>query len=80
MWGPEPTARKEFWCKKVILLKHRDRTCRQKELPEDPEERLVIYCGGEGGKVQGKFPVIFSYAEDLQDPGGLAVVRLRLSF
>ena len=47
----------------------------------DHEERLVLYYRVGGGKVQGKFPVIFSYAkEDLQDSGGLAIVKLRLFF
>ena len=32
-----------------------------------------------GGKVQGKFPVRFSYAkEDSQDTGGLAIVKFGL--
>ena len=45
---------------------------------QDHEERLVIYYGVGGGKVQGKFPVRFSYAKkDFQD-SGLAIVRLRL--
>ena len=51
------------------------------ELPGDHEEILVIYCGVGGGKVRGKFPVRFSYAKlDSQDPGGLAIVKLRLFF
>ena len=65
----------------MILLKQRDRTCEQQELTQDYEERLVLYFGVGGGKVQGKFPVRFSYAkEDLQDSGGLAIVKLRLFF
>ena len=65
----------------MILLKHGDRIRGQEELPRDREERLVIYYGIGGGKVQGKFPVRFSCAkEDLQDTGGLAIVKLRLFF
>ena len=57
-----------------------DRTLGQGELPGDLQERLVIYYGV-GGKVQGKFLVRFSYAkEDPQDPGGLAIVMVRLFF
>ena len=69
---------RRLWCKKVILLKHGDRTHGQEELPQDHEERLVIYYGVGGGKVQGKFPVRFSYAKDSQDSGGLAIVKLGL--
>ena len=59
----------------MILSKHGDRACGQEKLPRDLEERLVIYLGVGGGKIQGKFPVRFSYAkEDSQDPGGLASV------
>ena len=62
-------------------MKHGDRTHGQEELPRDHEERLVIYYGVGGGKVQGKFPVRFSYAtEDSQDSGGLAIVKLRWFF
>ena len=58
-----------------------DRTCGHEELPWDHEERLVIYYGVVGGKVQAKFPVRFSYAkEDSQDTGSLAIVKLRLFF
>ena len=46
----------------------------------DDEERLIIYYGVGGGKVQGKFPGRFSYAKDSQDTGGLATVKLRLFF
>ena len=60
-------------------MKHRDRTRGQEELPWDHEERLAIYYGVGGGKVQGKFLVRFSYAkEDSPDFGGLAVVKLGL--
>ena len=38
---------KEFlrclWCKKVVLLKHGDRPCGQKELHWDQEEWPIIY-------------------------------------
>ena len=44
-------------------MKHRDRTHGQKEAPQDHEERLVRYYGVGGGKVQGKFPVRFSYVK-----------------
>ena len=45
------------------------------------EEMPVKYYGVGGGKVQGKFPVRFSYAkEGSQDIGGLAIVKLRLVF
>ena len=41
------TAKKEFLrhlpCKKVVSLKHWDRTCGQKELPWGHEERPIIY-------------------------------------
>ena len=48
----------------------------------DPEKRLVTYLGAGGeGKVQGKFPMRFSCAKgDSPDPGGLALVKLRLFF
>ena len=60
----------------MILLKHEDRTQGQEELPWDHEERLVG-----GGKIQGKFPMRFSYAkEDSQDTGGLDIVKLGLFF
>ena len=62
----------------MILLKHRDGPM---GMPQDHEETLVIYYGAGEGRVQGKFPVRFSYAkEDSQDTGGLAIVRLRLFF
>ena len=65
----------------MLLLKHRDKTHGQEELPWDLEERLIIYLGVGGGKVKGKFPKRFSYAkEDSQDTGGLAIVKLRLFF
>ena len=53
-----------FGAKKVILLKHRDKTCGEKKLPWHPEERLVIYLGVGRGKVKGKFPMRFSYAKE----------------
>ena len=60
-------------------MKHGDRTRGQKELLGDQEETLVLYYGVGRGKVQRKLPMRFSYAkEDSQDPGGLAIVRLRL--
>ena len=47
----------------------------------DPVERQVIYLGGGGGKVKGKFSMRFSYAEeDSQDTGGLAIVKLEVVF
>ena len=62
-------------------MEHGDRTRGQEELPWDHEERLVIYYGVGGGKVQGKFPVRFSYAkEDSWDTGGQAIVKLRWFF
>ena len=60
------------------FIKHGDRTRGQEELPWDHEERLVIYYGIGGGKVQGKFPVRFSYAKKDSQESGLAIVRLRL--
>ena len=60
------------------VVKAQGGTCGQEELPGDHEERLVIYNGVGGGKVQGKFPVRFSYAKDSQDSGGLAIVKLGL--
>ena len=34
---------RHLWCKKVILLKHGDRTHGQEELPWDWEEWLIIF-------------------------------------
>ena len=52
-------AKKEFlrclWCKKVILLKHGDRTRGQKELHWGCEEWLVIYYGVREVKAKGGF-------------------------
>ena len=52
----ELIAKKEFLkmslMQKVILLKHGDRTCGQKELHWDCEEWLLIYYGAGGGKVK----------------------------
>ena len=49
----KPTAKKKFlrhlWCKKVNLLKHRDRTRGQKELHWGHEEQLRIYFQVERG-------------------------------
>ena len=49
----EQTAKKDFlkhlWCKKVVLLKHRDRTHGQKELHQSHEEWLIIYFQVERG-------------------------------
>ena len=74
--GLEPTAKTEFLKYLVILLKHRDRIPGQEELPLDLEERLMIYLGVGGSKVQRKFPVIFSYAKkDLQGTGGLGLSK-----
>ena len=43
------------------------------------ETGYILWSGG--GRVQGKFPVRFSYAkEDSRDTGGLAIVKLRLFF
>ena len=63
-WQPKKNSLRHLWCKKVILLKHRDRTCGLEELPRDQQERLIIYYRVGGGKVQGKFPVRFSYAKE----------------
>ena len=82
-WNPELIAEKEFlrclWCKMVVVLKHRGRTRGQKDLlPWDCEEWLIIYLGVGLGKEVSKE---FSYAkEDLQDTGGLAIVKLRWFF
>ena len=47
----------------------------------DPLKRLLIHLGVGGGKVQRKFLLRFSYAnEDSQDTEGLATVKLRLLF
>jgi len=68
-----------FWCKKVVLLKHRVRTPGQKELHWGCEEQLIIYYGVGGGKEKRRFSKDLSYAkEDLQDSGGLAIVKLGL--
>ena len=78
-------ARKEFFktslMQKGDFIKAWGQDRGQEELPGHHEERLVIYYGVGGGKVQGKFLVIFSYAkEDSQGTGGLAVVKLRWFF
>ena len=89
--GQEPSVRFQLKAKKEFLktslvqkgdfIEARDRAHRQKELPQDLEERLDIYYGVGGAKVQGKFSVRFSYAkEDSQDTGSLAIVKLRLFF
>ena len=63
----------------MILLKPRDRTRGQEELPWDHEETLVLCYGVGGDKVKGKFPVRFSCAiEKSQDSGGLPTVKRRL--
>ena len=45
-WGAGPMAKKEFlrrlWWKKVVLKKHRDRICGQKELHWGHEEWPII--------------------------------------
>ena len=81
----EPMIKKEFLKTSLVqkgdFIKARGRTHGQKELPQDPEERLVIYYGVGEGKVQEKFPKGFSYAkEDSQDSGDLAIVKLRWFF
>lgn len=52
-------AKKEFLrrlrCRKVILLRHQDRTRGQKELPWGCEERLTLaFKFGAGGVVGGR--------------------------
>ena len=46
-WGLELTVKKKFlrclWCKKVVLLKHGDGTCEQKELHWGHEEWPIIF-------------------------------------
>ena len=70
-----------FGAKKVILLKHGDRTGGEEELSLGIMRRDWFYTMElGGGKVQGKFPVSFSYTKDLQDVGGLAIVKLQLFF
>ena len=57
-WGPEPMAEKFLrhpGCGKMVLLKHRDRTHGQKELPWGCEEWLIIYNGVGGGKEKRKY-------------------------
>lgn len=68
-----------LWCKKVVLLKHRDKTCGQKGLQHSPTvvRQLIIYFGLEGSKIR-EVPKGPSYAkENLEDPGGLAISKLR---
>ena len=62
----------------VVLGKQGDRTQGQEELlPRGCEGRLMIYLVAGGGKEKKVFKG-FSYAkEDLQDTGGLAIVKLR---
>ena len=77
-------AKKDFlrclWFKNVVLLKHGDGTHGQEELHWGCEETLIIYLGVGRGKGK-KFPNPFGFAtEDSQDPGGLAIVQLRLFF
>ena len=75
-------AKKEF-LKTSLVQKHAFIKARGQDpwagrAAPDPVERLLIYLGVGGGKVQGKFLVRFSYAkEDSQDSGGLAIVKLR---
>ena len=65
--------------KKVILLKHRDRTHGLKELPWSCKDSVIISYGVGGEiKAKGRPPKVLSYAkEDSQDTGGLAITRLR---
>ena len=46
-WGLEPKAKKEFLrclrCKKMVLLKHMDRTLGQRMLHWGCDRRLIIY-------------------------------------
>ena len=44
--GQERILEDIFGAEKVILLKHRDGTRGQEELPWDHEARLAIYLGG----------------------------------
>ena len=64
----------------MILLKHGDRTYGQEELPGIMKRHWLYTMELGGGKVQRTFPVRFSYAKDLQDIGGLDIVKLRLFF
>lgn len=81
-WGSEPKAKKEFLrclgCKQVFLLRHGDRSYGQRGLPRDCEEQLIIYYGIGGGKARGSFRKDFH--ADSQNPGGLAIVKLRWFF
>lgn len=68
-------------CKKVILLKAQGLDPWARRVPWGHKEGLIIYCVGGGGKDEGKFPMIFSYAkEHSQDGGGLAIVKIKLFF
>ena len=51
-WWPRKNSWRCLWCKKVILLKHRNRTRGQKELHWGCEEWLLICCGV--GEVKAK--------------------------
>ena len=55
MWGPAAEGQERihetFWCKKMVLLKHRDRTCGQKELPWFYKETCF----------EGKIKILFIY-------------------
>ena len=68
----------------VVLLKHKDRTCGQEGLlPQGGEGWLFIHCGvGVGvSKGKGDFQKNFCLRRtDLQGPGRLAIVGLRLLF
>ena len=81
-WGPEPMAKKEFlrrlWCKKVVFLKHGDRTCGQKELHWGLEECPIIYFPVGRGLGIAKPPRYFGNKVS-RTLRGLAIVR-KVSF
>ena len=65
MFGdPEPTAKTEFlktsFVQKADFMKAWGQGQWAERAALDPVERLLVYLGVGGGKVQGKFPVRFS--------------------
>ena len=66
--GPEPMAQKEFLktslVQKVDFIEVRGQDPGAEGVAWGHEERLVIYYGVRGGKLQGNFPVGFSYGKE----------------
>lgn len=70
-----------LWCKRVVLLKHGDRTYRQKELlPLGCEEWLIIFVGVGGGKEKGDSKRIFRYVKEDTEYGGPCHCQVKAVF